>query len=214
MRPTRASWLRPIIQARTQFFDEQVLNAISAGLSQVVICGAGYDDRPLRFRTDGVRFFELDHPDTQADKIQRLREIGADVSDLTLIRADFRSDDSARLLRASDHQASMPTLFVCEGLLAYLDRHTTIKLLEELRSVSASGSILASSVVIHRKGEKADEAVKTANALRRTSSREPWLTVLSATAYFELFATAGWKVEGSSLGRQIAGILLITAKPD
>jgi len=33
-----------------------------------VILGAGYDDRALRFRSPGVRFFELDHPDTQADK--------------------------------------------------------------------------------------------------------------------------------------------------
>jgi methyltransferase (TIGR00027 family) len=75
MRPTSAYRLRPQILARTRFFDDQVMGAISAGVSQVVICGAGYDDRALRFRSTGVRFFELDHPATQTDKARRLRAI-------------------------------------------------------------------------------------------------------------------------------------------
>ena len=65
-------WLQPSIAARTRFVDEQVAAAIAAGLRQVVICGAGYDDRALRFRTTGVRFFELDHPATQDDKARLL----------------------------------------------------------------------------------------------------------------------------------------------
>src|SRR5580704_3682653 len=69
------SWLRPGIEARTRFFDQQVQAAISAGVRQIVICGAGYDDRALRFRSDGVRFFEVDHPGTQADKVRRLLAI-------------------------------------------------------------------------------------------------------------------------------------------
>src|SRR5271166_5534547 len=69
------SWLRPSIEARTRFVDEQVQAAISAGVRQIVICGAGYDDRALRFKSEGVRFFELDHPVTQADKLQRLLAI-------------------------------------------------------------------------------------------------------------------------------------------
>lgn len=214
MKPTHATWLKPTIFARTRFFDEQVLKAISNGISQVVICGAGYDDRPLRFRAYGVRFFELDHPDTQADKARRLREIGADVSGLTLIPADFRKDDPAKLLRASDHRASTPTLFVCEGLLAYLDQQTTIRLLEGLRSISASGSILASSLAVHRERERAGQAVASANARRRTSLTEPWLTVLSPTAYLELFEAAGWNAEPSSLPPQIVGMLLMTAHPN
>src|SRR5271166_5603828 len=69
------SWLRPSIEARTRFVDEQVLAAIAAGVRQIVICGAGYDDSALRFRSDGVRYFELDHPATQADKLRRLQSV-------------------------------------------------------------------------------------------------------------------------------------------
>ena len=56
--------------------DDHVVAAIAAGVRQIVVCGAGLDDRALRFRTPGVRFFEVDHPVTQADKAARLRAIG------------------------------------------------------------------------------------------------------------------------------------------
>jgi hypothetical protein len=77
MPPASAGRLGPSIIARTRFFDGRVLAAISAGTGQVVILGAGYDDRALRFRSPGVRFFELDHPATQADKARRLRALRA-----------------------------------------------------------------------------------------------------------------------------------------
>src|SRR5450432_2277463 len=55
MRPAPIERLRPMLAARTGFFDQAVLTALAAGVGQVVICGAGYDDRALRFRTPGVR---------------------------------------------------------------------------------------------------------------------------------------------------------------
>ena len=68
MRPVSAPEMQARLAARTRFFDEQVLAALDRGIRQVVIAGAGYDDRALRFRSPGVRYFELDHPATQADK--------------------------------------------------------------------------------------------------------------------------------------------------
>ena len=108
---------RPGIWARTRFFDDQVLAAVRAGVPQVVICGAGYDDRALRFRSPGVRFFELDHSATQADKARLLRAMGTDLQSVVLAPADFRDDDAAAALAAAGHDASRPTLFLCEGLL-------------------------------------------------------------------------------------------------
>src|ERR1700728_4123003 len=149
MRPTGTGGLRARLAARTRFFDEQVLAAISAGIPQVVIVGAGYDDRALRFRAPGVRFFELDHPDTQADKARRLRAIKSG-SKPVLAPADFRYDDAASVLAASGHDAGQPTLFVCEGLLVYLDRPTCVGLLATLRSRAAPGSELAVSLATQR----------------------------------------------------------------
>ena len=189
------AWLRPSIAARTRFVDEQVMAAIAAGLQQIVICGAGYDDRALRFRTSGVRFFELDQPATQRDKARLLGVSGrvagdsaaelarADASGLpglTLAAADFATDDAGAVLALAGHVSSRPTLFICEGLLVYLDPPGCETLLASLAARSAPGSLLVASIATHADGYDSAEVTAVANGRRRTGAAEPWRTILPA----------------------------------
>ena len=80
------------IAERTAFIDEETLGAVTGGIGQVVLVGAGYDGRSLRFRRSGVRFFELDHPATQADKRRRLEALGVPLDNLTFVEIDLMSD--------------------------------------------------------------------------------------------------------------------------
>jgi methyltransferase (TIGR00027 family) len=219
MRPAGTGRLGPSLAGRTRFFDEQVLAAISAGTRQIVIVGAGYDDRALRFRSPGVRFFELDHPDTQADKARRLRAMRAAPGGPVLAPADFRRDDVAAVLGACGHDAGQPTLFVCEGLLVYLDQPACVRLLAALRARATAGSVLAASLSVHRDGQDSARVTAIANARRRAADAEPWLTILPAAAHLELVARAGWEAAevadaaqfgtGAEPGRS----LLVTARP-
>lgn len=195
MRPAPVERLRPMLAARTRFFDQAGLTALAAGISQVVICGAGYDDRALRFRTPGVRFFELDQGPTQADKARRLHALDTDLTGLTLVTADFRHDDVAEVLAASGHDRGRATLFLCEGLLVYLDRRTLTGLLSGLASAAAPGSTLAASLAIHADGRSTAEVVAAANARRRAGESEPWRTILPREEQIALLASAGWRVE-------------------
>jgi methyltransferase (TIGR00027 family) len=213
--------LGPSLIARTRFFDERVLAAISAGTNQVVILGAGYDDRALRFRSPGVRFFELDHPATQADKARRLRALPGSKPGLggpTLAPADFRDDDVAGVLGASGHDAGQPTLFLCEGLLVYLDQPTCVRLLAALRARAAPGSELAVSLSTHQAGLDSGWVAAVANS-RRRDARESWLTILPAPVHLELLGRAGWRadeeVDAAELGTGIerGRSLLVTAHP-
>jgi methyltransferase (TIGR00027 family) len=194
MRFTPPPWLQLSIAARTRFVDQEVVAAIAAGLRQVVICGAGYDDRALRFRTAGVRFFELDHPATQDDKARLLRQAGAGNCDITLAEIDFRRDDVDAVLDLAGHDAEQPTLFVCEGLLVYLDRGTCHRLLTGLAARSAAGSTLAVSIATHADGLDSAEVVATANLRRRTGDAEPWQTILPAAEHLALIESAGWRI--------------------
>src|SRR6202012_2235696 len=45
MRPAPVERLRPMLTARTRFFDEAVTTALAGGTDQVGICGAGEDER-------------------------------------------------------------------------------------------------------------------------------------------------------------------------
>jgi len=219
MRPAGAGRLQASLIARTQFFDERVLAALSAGIRQVVILGAGYDDRALRFRSPGVRFFELDHPTTQQDKRRRLRATPARDRGPVLAAADFRHDDVTAVLQASGHAADQPTLFLCEGLLVYLDRPVCVRLLSAARASAAQGSELVASLATHREGADSGLVAAIANARRRSSAEEPWLTILPATAHLELLGEAGWVVDRSvdaaqlGTGAEPGRSLLVTARP-
>jgi methyltransferase (TIGR00027 family) len=192
MRPAGDMPLRDQLAARTQFFDEQVLAALERGIRQVVILGAGYDDRALRFRSPGVRYFELDHPATQSDKRRLLTRIRTDLSALTLIAADFRYDDVGAALAAAGHDHERASLFLCEGLLVYLDQGAFVGLLAALRSRAARGSTLAVSLAIHREGLASAVVVARANARRPNGAAEPWRTITPIAAQLELMTLAGW----------------------
>ena len=205
MRPAPIERLRPMLAARTGFFDQAVLTALAAGVGQVVICGAGYDDRALRFRTPGVRFFELDQGPTQADKARRLRGLDTDLSGLTLATADFRHGDVAAVLAASGHDRAAATLFLCEGLLVYLDEPTLTGLLSGLASAAAPGSTLAASLAVHARGRATAEVVAAANAGRRAAATEPWRTILPRDEQIALLARTGWRVDHELDPAELAG---------
>src|SRR5947207_165210 len=60
--------------ARTQYFDAVLLQEARAGLEQLVILGAGFDSRSLRFSDalQRVRVFEVDMPEVLALRAQLL----------------------------------------------------------------------------------------------------------------------------------------------
>src|ERR1700744_1445275 len=194
--------LRSMLTARTRFFDQAVLTALTAGIGQVVICGAGYDDRALRFRTPGTRFFELDQGPTQADKARRLHALDTDLTGLTLGIAAFRPDaaaaapaggpeDGAGGLAAGGHDRDRPTLFLCEGLLVYLDQPTLTGLLTGLAASAAPGSRLVASPAVHAGAQPTAEVVAAANARRRAGESEPWRTILPREQQIALLGGAG-----------------------
>jgi methyltransferase (TIGR00027 family) len=91
------------------------------GVRQVVVLGAGYDTRAARLPKAGVRYFEVDHPDTQAEKRARLAALpGYPVDAATYAPCDFEREDPIERLRAAGLSPTAPTLVVWEGVVPYL----------------------------------------------------------------------------------------------
>jgi methyltransferase (TIGR00027 family) len=88
--------LRLFIAARSRFAEDCLSAAVSRGVRQVVILGAGLDTFSLRnpHAELGLRVFEVDHPATQSWKRERLRQEGlATPSLLTFVPIDFERQD-------------------------------------------------------------------------------------------------------------------------
>jgi methyltransferase (TIGR00027 family) len=204
----RSATLQAHVAARTAFIDARVLAALARGT---------YDDRALRFRTPGVRFFELDHPATQADKRARLGSCRSPGPGPVLAPSDLRVDQVDAVLAACGHRADRSTIFVCEGLLVYLEEPVIVSVLTGLRRRAAPGSELVATAAVHADGLDPAAVVAFANRSRPDPSAEPWRTILAPDRHLELFTRSGWaEVEavddavmgtGATAGRS----LLVTA---
>lgn len=111
------------IALRTAWLDRQIERLCSAqAFDQVVILGAGFDTRAARLARGGVRFFEVDHPATQAEKRAQLQQLpGYPVDAVRLVACDFESgDDFVDQLRAGGFAADRPAVVIWEGVTPYL----------------------------------------------------------------------------------------------
>jgi len=201
------------VAARTTFFDAAVVAALAGGVSQVVLVGAGYDGRALRFRTPGVKFFELDHPLTQRDKRERLAAIGARTEDVGFATADFIVDDIGVALEAAGHAAARPTLFVCEGVLRYLTEDTIQSLLRRLAARAAPGSVLAVSITTRDPGAETAALREQREVLeaRLAAGGEAVLTVPLRAIALGWLSAAGWTVPAEAVHDAGEGRLLVRA---
>jgi methyltransferase (TIGR00027 family) len=197
------------LRARTAFFDQTVVNALDRGVRQVVIGGAGYDGRALRYAKPGVRWFEVDHPATQADKRERLTRLAIDTRSIRFIPADFTTDPIAEPLIAAGLDAARPALFLLEGVAVYLDPLVVARVLSEFRAVAAGGSLLAISVSVA--SSKSDTRARFRE--RVAAHGEPARSEFSHDEARDLLAAAGWDLRDASERQRALGLLLADAAP-
>jgi methyltransferase (TIGR00027 family) len=107
---------------RVAYLDRIVGLAIDQlSIRQVVILGAGYDTRAARLPRGGVRFFEVDHPATQAAKRAKVGAIpGYPIEAATYVTCDFEREDPIARLVANGLAAAEPAVVIWEGVVPYL----------------------------------------------------------------------------------------------
>jgi methyltransferase (TIGR00027 family) len=195
------------LRVRTAFFDRVVVNSIDRGVRQVVIGGAGYDGRAFRYAKPGVRWFEVDHPATQADKLARAARLGLATGRLSFIPADFSADPVAEPLLAAGLDPARPALFLLEGVAVYLERPVIERVLAEFRAVTPAASPLAISISVRG----ADSRTRARFAERVAAAGEPARTVITLEEAAGLLSAAGWKIREASDRQRSAGLLLAHA---
>jgi methyltransferase (TIGR00027 family) len=112
---------RLFFAARARFAEDAVAAAVAAGVRQVVILGAGLDTFAYRHPYPDVRVFEVDHPDTQVWKRERLAAAGIEHPEtLTLVPVDFETQTLETELESADFVRTEPAIFVWLGVVFYL----------------------------------------------------------------------------------------------
>jgi methyltransferase (TIGR00027 family) len=133
---------------RTRYFDDFFTAATDSGLRQAVILASGLDSRAYRLSwPNGTVVFEVDQPQVIEFKTRTLNDLGAaPAADLRVVGIDLRNDWPAAL-RAKGFDVAAPTAWIAEGLLVYLPPDAQDQLFDNIASLSAPGSRLATEFV-------------------------------------------------------------------
>ena len=137
--------IAPSPLCRAAYTERTLKTAVLTGTKQYIILGAGLDT--FAFREPEFlskhKVFEVDHPLTQKDKLERITRAGWTVpDDLTFVPVDFAKDSLTERLTAAGFDPSVKSFFSWLGVTYYLSAETIGKTLAELSSLCAEGSTL------------------------------------------------------------------------
>ena len=137
--------IAPSPLCRAAYTEKALKTAVLTGTKQYVILGAGMDTFAFR-ETEFLsryRVFEVDHPLTQADKLERITCAGWTVPDnLAFVPLDFTKDSLTERLIAAGFDPSAKSFFAWLGVIYYLSAEAIDTMLSALSELCADGSTL------------------------------------------------------------------------
>lgn len=137
--------LAPTPLARAAFCEENLKTAEMTGTEQYVIIGAGYDTFALRENTfvSEHTVFEIDHPLTQADKLERIKRPGLSYSEnVKFVPVDLSSEDMSEKLLAAGFDRTKKSFFSWLGVSYYLPEEKIGRTLQSIAKLCSEGSSL------------------------------------------------------------------------
>lgn len=132
------------IALRVRYVDDACEAAISAGINQLVLLGAGFDTTSLRRAAAPVTIFEVDAPTTQAEKRPVVERLSPPRHDgrICWVACDFEHDTLHERLLSAGYDPARATLVVWLGVTPYLTRGAIDATLADLAGLCAPGSRL------------------------------------------------------------------------
>jgi len=180
---------------RKAFCERQVREGITAGASQILVLGAGYDTMGWRLAPEfpHVDFFEIDHPATAALKAKGINAMGPRPN-LHLIAEDLgqrKLDDS--LADDENWDRNAVTTFIAEGLLQYLQPQAVQDVFMQCASLADEGRIAFTYIQTGEDG-RPDAGPKTGLVLWLLKvGGEPWLWSVRSEELGRFLKSVGWR---------------------
>jgi methyltransferase (TIGR00027 family) len=118
-----ARYARAYMVARSRYAEDELARAVGRGASQYVILGAGLDTFAYRnpHAESALRVFEVDHPATQAWKLQRLAAAGIAIPGSVIFAPiDFERESLPEGLDRANFRRDAVTFFSWLGVAPYL----------------------------------------------------------------------------------------------
>lgn len=163
---------------RTRYAEDALHAAVSHGVQQYVLIGAGFDSFALRRAgcCADLRIFELDFPATQSLKIERIEACGITLPDTVhFVAADFSQESLAEALARSPFDTNRLTFFSWLGVTMYLTREANLATLSSIASCSPAASEVVFTYLDERLFQSRSEEFRELE-LRVAALGEPFLS--------------------------------------
>ncbi len=169
---------RSLMIMRSRYAEDELTAAIEQGITQYVLLGAGLDTSPYRngYLEQHVQTFEVDHPDTQRWKLERLDNANIQSrGNLHYVAVDFEKESLAKRLTTSGFDPHKPAFFSWLGVSYYLQRESVNDIFRYVASLPASSQIVFDFIMADSElNEKERQAMKKIMAFVEQFG-EPWL---------------------------------------
>ena len=135
-------YFAPIPLSRIHFSESRLADfARENGKVQYVICGAGSDTFSFRNDNDDIEIFEIDHPDTQRYKLEKIRKLEWNIrSNVHFVPVDFEKERMRDKLLEAGFDPAKKTFFSILGVTYYLTLDVFTDTLGQMAELSALGS--------------------------------------------------------------------------
>jgi methyltransferase (TIGR00027 family) len=132
----------------------------------LVKLGAGYDSRAYRFDLHQVKTFEVDHPATQQDKLEKVKAIfGESPRHVCYVPVDFNTKSAADRLLQFGFDPTLKTIFIWQGVSMYLTAQAVDNTLSFAMQCSGNESAVVFDFIYQEVLEAARQ--KEVNNMRR-----------------------------------------------
>jgi methyltransferase (TIGR00027 family) len=193
MHPVGTRPYRIGIVARTRFVEDLL---VEEHIGQYVLLGAGLDTFAQRHPelAGRVRVFEIDQPEPQAWKRQRLEQLGYGVpAHLRFVPVDFEADDGwwPALLDAG-YDETARTLVSSSGVSMYITSAATRATLRQLAGMAPNSIVAMTFMLPFELVDEAERPGLQAAASGARAAGTPWISFYSPDEIATLARDAGF----------------------
>ncbi len=182
---------------RKNWIERKVRTELAAGCRALVVLGGGLDTLALRSALEwpeGI-FLELDHPATQAMKRRALEKAGYRAANLKLLPTDLQTDDAAALALQAGLRGGDSVVFICEGVLMYLEEQAVQRLLAGIARHFSRGTFIFSFMERQVNGDIHFHGTTWAARLWLRWAHEPFRWGITQAELPHFLEKSGWRLE-------------------
>ncbi|MBB5912400.1 methyltransferase (TIGR00027 family) [Nocardia transvalensis] len=188
--------MRGFIATRARFAEDALAEAVREGTGQAVILGAGLDTFAYRNPYPALRVFEVDHPDTQAWKRERLSSAGIAIPEsVTYVPVDFERQPLDGALTAADFDATRPAFVIWLGVTVYLTRTAIEETLGHLGRLVPGSRVIIDYGVPRPESSPRTRATIEERERRLAAIGERWISFFTPDEMARLLRGTGFEVE-------------------